>query len=58
MAHQLEIRVAEQVRDVVLGAGEEIVDAEHVLAIGEQAFAKVRSEEPAPPVTRMRLRVL
>jgi hypothetical protein len=31
VAHQLEVRVVEQVGDVVLGAGEEVVDAEHIV---------------------------
>jgi hypothetical protein len=31
--------------DVVLGAGEEVVGAEHVVAFGEQALAKVRAEK-------------
>jgi hypothetical protein len=45
VAHQLEVRVAEQVDDVVLGAGEEVVHAEHVVAVGDQALAEVRAEE-------------
>ena len=32
-------------RDVVLGAGEEVVHARDVAAIGEQALAQVRAEE-------------
>ena len=30
---------------LLLGAGEEIVDAEHVVAVGEQALAQVRAEK-------------
>jgi hypothetical protein len=33
------------VRDVVLGAREEIVDAQHVVAQLDQLFAQVRAEE-------------
>jgi hypothetical protein len=58
VAQQFEVRVIEQVLDVVLGAGEEVVDTEDVVAGLEQAVAQVRAEEPRPPVTRMRLRVL
>ena len=45
VAHQLEVRVVQQVDDVVLGAGEEVVDAQHVVAVGQQAVAQVRAEE-------------
>ena len=59
MTHQLEVRIGQQMRDVVPGAGEEIVDAQHVMALVEQAFAQVRTEEPAPsgdqnPLSRVR----
>ena len=45
VAHQLEHRVAHQVGDVALGAGEVVVDAQHVVAVGEQPLAQVRAEE-------------
>ncbi len=45
VAHQLEVRVIEQVRDVAPASGEEIVDAEHVVAFLQQEGAKVRAEE-------------
>ena len=45
VAHQLEHRVAQQVRDVALAAGEVVVDAEHVVALGQQPLAQVRPEE-------------
>ena len=41
VAHQLEVRVVEQVRDVAPASGEEIVDAEHVVAFLQQEGAKV-----------------
>ena len=45
VAHRLEMRVGQQVRDVVLAAGEIIVDAEHVVALGEQPLAQMRAEK-------------
>ena len=45
MAHQLEARVPEQMRDVVLVAGEEVVDAEHVVAFVDQPVAEMRAEK-------------
>ena len=43
---QAEAVLAEQVRDVGLGAGEEIVDAHHVAAHGDEPFAQVAAQEP------------
>ena len=45
VAHQLKVGIADQVRDVVLGAGEEVVHAQDVAAVGEQALAQVGAEE-------------
>jgi hypothetical protein len=45
VAHQLEARVVEQVGDVGLGAGEEVVGTEHVVALGQQAVAQVAAQE-------------
>ena len=42
---ELEARVVVQVIDVALGAGEEVVDAEHLVALLEQAVAEVGAEE-------------
>jgi len=42
---QLEIGVVEQVGDVVFGAGEEVVDTDDVVAVGEEALAEVAAEE-------------
>ena len=39
------LRMAEQVRDVALRAGEEIVDAEHVVPLLEQAVDRDGSRE-------------
>ena len=46
VAHELEAGVVEQVRDVVLGAGEEVVGAEHVVPLLQQAVAEVAAQEP------------
>jgi hypothetical protein len=40
--------MAGEVRDVVLVAGEEIVDAEDVVTLGQQALAKMRTQEAGP----------
>ena len=45
MADQLEAVVVEQVQDVVARAGEEVVDAEHVVPVREQPLAEERAEE-------------
>jgi hypothetical protein len=45
MPYQLEVRLAEQVRNVVLGAGEEIVYAQHVVAICNEALAEMRTQK-------------
>ena len=45
VAQELEVGVGEQVRDVVLGAGEEVVHADDVVPVGEQALAEVGAEE-------------
>ena len=45
MADQLEALVIEQVLDVAAGAGEEIVDADDIGALGQQALAQMRAEE-------------
>ena len=58
VAHQLEARVAEQVRDVALGAGEEVVDAQHVVALLDRRSHRWEPRKPAPPVTRIRLEAL
>jgi hypothetical protein len=48
VAHQLETRMTEQVLDIAARAGEEIVDAEHFIAVGEQAVARMRAEKAGP----------
>ena len=45
VAHQLEVRVIEQMGDVVLDAGEEIVKADDVVTVVQQALAEMRAEE-------------
>ena len=45
MPHQFEARIAETGRDVLLGAGEIVVDAEHVVARLEQPLAQMRPQE-------------
>ena len=45
VAQQLKVRMIEQMGDVVLGAGEEVVKTDDIMAVVQQAFAKVRAEE-------------
>jgi len=45
VAHQLEVFLADQVRDVALRAGEEVVDADEVAARRQQAVAQMRAEK-------------
>jgi len=45
VAHQLKARVTQQVRDVGFAAGEEVVYAQNVVAIVNEAVAKVRTKE-------------
>jgi hypothetical protein len=45
VADELEIRFVEQVGDVVFLAGEEVVEADDVMALGDEAIAEVRAEE-------------
>ena len=48
VTNELEARVAEQMRDVGLGAGEEIVDANDIVALSKEPVTKVRTEESGP----------
>jgi hypothetical protein len=41
--------MVDEVRNVVLVAGEEIIDAKDVVAVCKQAFAKMRTQEAGPP---------
>jgi hypothetical protein len=43
--HQFEVGVIEQVRNVLLAAGKEVVDAQHVMAIAQQPVAQVRAKK-------------
>ena len=45
MAHQLERLVIEQMRDIAPRAGEEIVDAKHVMSRLEQPLAEMRAKK-------------
>ena len=46
VADQLELRRAEMMLDVAFGAGEEIVDADDLVAIGNQPIDEMRAEKP------------
>ena len=55
VAHQLEARVVQADGDVLLAAGEEIVDAQHVVAGASSRSHRCEPRKPAPPVTNIRL---
>jgi hypothetical protein len=46
VTQQLEARIVEQVQDVLTPAGEEVVEAEHFVALDEEPLAKMRANEP------------
>ena len=48
MPDQLEVRPAQQVGDVRLLAGEEVVEADHVVPLVDQPLAQVRAQKPGP----------
>ena len=45
MAQQLEVRVAQQVENVFPRSAVEIVDAKHLMALGDEVVTQVRSNE-------------
>jgi hypothetical protein len=45
VAQQLETRVAEQMADVLLAAREEVVDADDIVPVGQEAITQVRAEK-------------
>lgn len=45
VTHELEARMVVQVVDVALGAGEQVVQAQHFMALFQQLVAQVRTEE-------------
>ena len=45
VAQKFEISLTQQMCDVRLLAGEEIVDANHVMAVGDQPLAQVRAQK-------------
>ena len=48
VADQFEVRPRQEMYDVRLLAGEEIVQADDVVPVGDQPFAEVRAEKPGP----------
>ena len=45
--HKFEAGVVQQMADIRLAAGEEVIQADHVVLVLEQTLAKVRSEKAA-----------
>jgi hypothetical protein len=48
VADELEVRLLEQVGDVRLLTGEEVVDADHVVPLGHEPLTEVAAEEAGP----------
>ena len=45
VAHQLKVRMIEQMSNVVLSAGEEVIQTDDVVTVVQQPFAQMRAEE-------------
>jgi len=45
VAHQLEIRIVEQVRDIALTTSEEVVHTDHFVPLIEESFRKMGAEK-------------
>jgi len=45
VAHQLETWVLAQRDDVAAGAGEKVVDAQHLVAVGQQPLTEMRAQK-------------
>ena len=43
--HQVEVVLTDEVRDVVRGPRDEVVEADHLVALRQEAFAEMRTEE-------------
>jgi hypothetical protein len=54
---QFEVGVLQQMQDVVLAAGEEVVEANDVVAGFSSASQRCEPRKPAPPVTSTRFRI-
>ncbi|MED5517292.1 MAG: hypothetical protein VX612_01050, partial [Pseudomonadota bacterium] len=45
MAHELEMRVGQQIGDIIPGTGEKIIDAQHILTARQQALAQMAADK-------------
>ena len=45
VTNQLELLIADQVTEIILAAGMEVIGAQDVAAFGDQALAQVRADE-------------
>ena len=43
--HEFKVRVGQQMNDVLLPAGEQVVEADDIVAVADQPIAKVTAEE-------------
>ena len=49
VAEELEPRLRMEMGEIVLGSGEQIVDAQDFMPVGQQAVDQVRAKEPGAP---------
>ena len=49
MLDQGKARTGAQVSDILQSAGNEIIHADHLMAVGNQSIAEVRADEPRSP---------
>ena len=45
VTNELEIRLAQEMGDICLGAGEQVVEADDIRAVSHQAFAEMRADK-------------
>jgi len=53
MTDEFKARVADEMVDIAICPGEEIVDAENIMTVSKEAIAEVRAKKSGPPVMRM-----
>jgi hypothetical protein len=46
VSQQLEAEIVEQVENVFAPAGEEVIEAKHLVALADEPLAKMRANEP------------
>ena len=52
MSKEFEPRFGDEVENVILGAGKEIIDTKNIVIVGNEFFAEMRTEKPRPTGNR------